>query len=88
MEEVNKLLAERRFTGTRLRLNIAPESQRDVHVHPIKGTRLKVVKKAILSDMPKPDTPLWHAIANVAPESATWNAICVNKNIKYEKHVD
>ena len=38
--------------------------------------------------MIKPNTPLWEAIARVAPENAELNAICVNKNIKCEPHVD
>ena len=71
MEEVERLLSEHEFKGTRLRPNIVPESERDVYVHPIKGTKLKIIRKAITSDMLKPNTPLWEAIASIAPEDAT-----------------
>jgi len=88
MEEVSRLLAGRKFTGTRLRPNIVPEAERSVYVHPVKGTKLNTTRKAIQSDMIKAGTPLWEAVAEIAPENATWNSICVNKNIKCEPHVD
>ena len=81
-------MAERRFKGTRLRPNIVPAEQRSVYVHPVKGTRLNHTRKPIQSDMIKPGTPLWEDVASIAPENANFNAICVNKNIKCEPHVD
>ena len=57
-------------------------------MHKGTGKKLNTTRRLIKSDMLKPDTPLWEAIARVCPENATWNAICVNKNIKCEPHVD
>ena len=88
MEEVSRLLSERKFRGMHLRANIVPETERAVYVHPTRGTKLNTTRKRIKSDMLKAGTPLWEAIAGAAPENARWTAICVNKNIKCEPHVD
>ena len=63
MEEVSRLLSERKFTGTRLRANIVPETERAVYVHPTRGTKLNTTRRRIKSDMLKTSTPLWEAIA-------------------------
>ena len=45
MEEVSRLLAERKFTGTHPRPNLVPEAERSVWVHPVKGTKLNTTRK-------------------------------------------
>ena len=34
------------------------------------------------------DEQLWDAITAIAPDNAEFNAICVNKNVKCEPHID
>ena len=47
MEEVSRLLAERKFMGTHLRGNIVPERERVVYVNPTSGKKMNTTRRLI-----------------------------------------
>ena len=48
MERGERLLSERKWTGTHLRADIVPEAERKVWEHRTKGAKLKITHKPAL----------------------------------------